>query len=247
MLNRENPSLNIRLGQRRVLILTAMTMMIFTCYSFTNLTLAFQGLSNEPVWKIFKDRNNLFTVQYLSDWIPNYAPESAKAGPIDIYFDSPDYSDVSGVTIEFIEYDAKSAFNSARESLEAEINHHKNDQALSKFEVEQPIECSKYILNGIQACSYIYEIRDENGNSAVIAVDAISDDGTEYESYYLSSFNSFKQYVPIFDKMIKSFQTIENSLVTPDFIPDNESIDNLNATSNTTNGTSSGEDDFTLD
>jgi hypothetical protein len=234
------------MDQKMLFVLLKLTLIIPGYYYFTDISEAFQGqtLSNESEWKNFKDRENLFTVQYPSDWIPNYAGESDKSGPIDIFFDSPGYNlaDNKGVTIEFIQYESKSAFNSAQESLESEINEHENDKSLTKFEVERPIECSTYSLNGLQACSYIYEISDKERKSAVIAVDALSNDGTEYESYYLSDFDSFKQFLPTFEKMVKSFKTTENDFITPDILPSNETITDLN----TTNTTSSSDDDFSL-
>jgi hypothetical protein len=108
------------------------------------------------VWKTFKDRNNLFTVQYPSNWTPGGVAEAEKAGPIDILFFAPVTEADQVAEIEFMQYSQSSPFNTPQESLESEINRLQNDPTVTKFEIEQPIECQTYNISGLQACSYIY-------------------------------------------------------------------------------------------
>lgn len=78
-------------------------------------------------------------------------------GPIDTVFFGP-VSEDELAQVEFIQYPQPSVFTTPKESLESEINILQNDPTTTKFEIERPIECSKYTLNGLPACSYIYEI-----------------------------------------------------------------------------------------
>ena len=147
--------------------------------------------------------------------------------------------------IDIYQYGSKSAFNSAQESLESEISNSQNDPTLTKFEIEQPIECIKYTLNGIQACSYIYETNSKDGGHLVtMSVDAMLNDGTEYEVYYKADTKSFKKYLPIAEEMLMSFKTTDNNSANSGVIEGNDTITDLNITNTTTS--SSSDDDFSL-
>lgn len=182
-------------------------------------------------FKSFKDRNNLFTVEYPSGWIPFYTGESSKHGPIDIYFSSPGWTQTIGsnwAQVSFYQYDWKSAFNSPQEHLEAEITSNKNNPLLTKVQIEQPIECSRYILNGQPACSYIYQLSNKDQSWVTMAVVSMLSDGTVYETYYKADVDSFKKYFPIAEEMIKTFKTTGDTDL------------------NMTNTTSSSDNEFSL-
>jgi len=234
----------IQMLQNGIMIISCLILLVAT---FTTSTFGSQSQEDkkpEVNWKNFKSRDNLFTVQYPSNWTPSTVRESERSGPIDIIFTSPGSNEDKWTEVEFIQYDALSAFNSANESLGSEISGLQNDASLTKFQIERPLECSKYTLNGLQACSYIYEVGSKaEGNFAAAAVDALSGDGTEYEVYYKSTFDSFKQFLPTFEKMLKSFKTTGNNSAIADFSLDDKGITSLNAT----NTTSSNDDDFSLD
>ena len=182
---------------------------------------------NEPpvTWKKFQDRNNLFTVQYPSNWTPSGVMEPY--GPVDMVFLSPGSSLDSGAEVEFIQYSDPSVFRTAQEALDAEINSLQNDPTLTKFEIERPLECTRYILNGLQACSVIYELRGPDGSFAGLAVDSLAANGTEYEAYYKAAFNSFEHFLPTVENMIESFQTTGSSPTGSDFSL-NEGTDTTN-------------------
>jgi hypothetical protein len=172
---------------------------------------------NEPLvtWKKFQDRNNLFTVQYPSNWTPSGVTEPY--GPIDMLFLSPGSSLDSGAEVEFIQYSDPSVFRTAQEALDAEITSIRNDPTLTKFEIERPLECTRYSLNGLQACSVIYELTSTDGSFAAMAVDSVAANGTEYEAYYKAAFDSFEHFLPTVENMIESFQTTGSPPTGSDF------------------------------
>ena len=147
----------------------------------------------------------MFSVQYPSNWTPRGVAEADRSGPIDSLFVAPIGGDQVG-EVEFIQYAQPSAFNTPQESLQSEINSLQNDPTVTKFEIERPVECQRYTLAGLPACSYIYEIATPDGSMAVMAVDALAPDGTEYEAYYKASFDLFQHLLPAAEDMIKSFQ-----------------------------------------
>jgi len=197
---------------------------------------------SQVTWRTFNDREGLFTVQFPSNWTPSNVAEVDRSGPIDSFFSSPGATGETGAEIEFIQYAQPSVFSTSQEALESEINTLQNDPTVTKFEIERPVECAMFILNGLQACSYIYEVRTTDGpNLAVLAVDAVAPDGTEYEVYYRSDFNSFQHYLPAAESMIRSFQTTGSGSDVTNF--------SLGGSSNTTrqqNSSSSSDDDFSL-
>lgn len=163
--------------------------------------------------KTFTTRDNAATVQHPPNWIPTGPLQ--ELGPIDIIFTSPGYfynaEESEGAEIEFIQYEAKSIFSTAKDSLDAETTAAQNDPTATMFQIEQPVECSTYILNGLQACSYIAKFDwQDAAPSTNLAVDALADDGTEYEVYYRADADSFQQFLPIAENMIKSFRTTGN-------------------------------------
>jgi hypothetical protein len=231
------------LDQKKLFVLLTLALVSPSYFSADTLDAFNPGTeSNKSDWKTFKDRNNLFTIQYPSKWTPSYTGELLKAGPIDIFFDSLGSTEEKGPQIHFIQYDAKSAFNSANDTLESELNMYKDDPAMPGFQIKSPIECVKYTLNGIQACSSIYVYNNGKVPQGVLAVDSISSDGTEYEAYYFSDRDSFKKDSPIFEEMLTSFKTIDNNSMASNVLSGNETITDLN----TTNTTKSSDDDFSL-
>jgi hypothetical protein len=202
---------------------------------------------NQPpqvTWKTFKDRESLFTVQYPSNWTPQGVVEAERAGPIDILFFSPGATNDADADIEFSQWAQPSVFGTPKEALEQEIIDLQNDPTVTKFEIESPIECSKYTLNGLPACSIIYEINSaEGGPLAIMIVDALAPNGTEYEVYYRSDFNLFKHFLPVIEYMIKSFQTTGSTASTSDFSLSNSGSPNATGQQSTR---PSSEDDFSL-
>jgi len=194
-------------------------------------------------WQTFRDRNNLFTAQYPSNWTPSAVAAADRTdGPIDILFLAPITGEDEVGQVEFIQYSEPSIYSTAQESLQAEINGLQSDPTLTKFQIERPIECQKYTLAGLQACSYIYEIRSPDGNLAAMAVDALSTNGTEYEAYYQASFDLFEHFLPAAENMINSFQ------LTADNVASDFSLGDEGSTSNNATATSSSpmNEDFSL-
>jgi len=193
---------------------------------------------SQVTWRTFNDREGLATVQYPSTWTPS--GPLVVSGPIDIVFSSPGSDQENGAEIEFIQYEAKSPFSTARESLESEMAGVPNDPANTNLEIERPIECSKYTLNGLPACSIIFEVDVDRIPRAIMVVDALADDGTEYEVYYRSDFESFEPFLPITESMINSFKTTGSSPAS-DF-----ALGGGSNTTNQQNTNSSSDDDFSL-
>jgi hypothetical protein len=242
--------------QNRIALITLCSALFFGVNTPVLFASGSQGDEQPAVsWKTFKDRNNLFTVQYPSNWTVSGLAEAEIAGPIDVLIFAPVTDENDVAEIEFIQYTERSIFNTPQEALESEINSLQNDPTVTKFEIERPVECSSYNLSGLPACSYIYEVAStDGGNLAVMAVDALAPDGTEYEVYYRASFDLFEDILPTAGKVIESIQLTGNNSAATDFSLTGEgfSLNDTNATTtaNTTgsppNASSSNDEDFSL-
>ncbi len=204
-------------------------------------------------WKTFKDRNNMFTVQYPSNWTVSGVAEAERVGPIDVLILAPVKNETDVAEIEFIQYTEPSIFSTPQEALESEINTLQNDPTLTKYEIERPVECSNHNLSGLPACSYIYEIASTDGGTfAVMAVDALAPDGTEYEVYYRASFDLFEDLLPTAERVIESIQLTGNISAATDFSLGGEgfSLNDTTTAANTTGSppiaNSSNDEDFSL-
>jgi hypothetical protein len=242
--------------QNRIALITLCSALFFGVNTPVLFASGTQGDEQPAVsWKTFKDRNNLFTVQYPSNWTVSGLAEAEIAGPIDVLILAPVTDENDVAEIEFIQYTERSIFNTPQEALESEINSLQNDPTVTKFEIEMPVECSSYNLSGLPACSYIYEVAStDGGNLAVMAVDALAPDGTEYEVYYRASFDLFEDILPTAGKVIESIQLTGNNSAATDFSLTGEGFSlndtNTTTTANTTgsppNASSSNDEDFSL-
>jgi hypothetical protein len=172
--------------------------------------------SQNITWKTFQDRDNLFTVEYPSSWSPSGVEASIRVGPIDTIFFGP-IPDLNNVlSVEFMQWGAPSAFRTANESLQSTLDSIQSDPMVNKFEIERPMQCSS-LFNGLESCNVIYEVHYPEEAFAVMIVDALAPNGTEYSASYLGSFDLFERNLPTAEKMIGSFKTMGGSSATNDF------------------------------
>src|SRR4026209_990325 len=122
------------MDQKMLFVLLTFALISFSYY-VTESANAFQPgtESTRSDWKTFKDRDNLFTVEYPSKWTPAYTKEVDKSDPIDVFFTSPGYYSNAKTweEMDIYQYGSKSAFNSAQETLESEISNLQNDPTLT--------------------------------------------------------------------------------------------------------------------
>jgi hypothetical protein len=240
--------------QNRIALITLCSALFFGVNTPVIFASGSQGDEQPAVtWKTFKDRNNLFTVQYPSNWTVSGVAEAEREGPIDVLILAPVTNETDVAEINFIQYTQPSIFNTPQEALESEITTLQNDPTLTKFEIERPVECSSHNLSGLPACSYIYEVAStDGGNLAVMAVDALAPDGTEYEAYYKASFDLFEDLLPTAERVIESIQLTANASAATDFSGEDFSLNDTNATTTANitgslpNVSSSNDEDFSL-
>jgi hypothetical protein len=151
-------------------------------------------------WKTFS--NSLLTIQYPSNW--ELGPRHRDSGPIDIEF----VFNVNGqghAIFHLFKYQDMDPMSS--NSL-ADIGLDASKKSLTNFMPEQGIECTKYTINGIPACSYTGSFDSEKGMNNkildIVAGDPIT--GNKYDVEFMVSPNLYDHFLPVVDQMVKSFK-----------------------------------------
>jgi hypothetical protein len=96
-----------------------------------------------------------------------------------------------------------STYSTSLEMIKDEQVHAKSAGVDSKL--EHAIECSKYTINDVQACSMIYSDLNPDLQEKVLFVYAVDEKGIEYALYLGATHNLFEYFKPVFDHMVNSF------------------------------------------
>lgn len=181
--------------------------------------------SDNAKLKTFKDKNGAFTIQYPSNWSPLKIDEEEEEEE-----EEEEYTSLINVAFTYqgkgtsfavlnLFAEAESLFTNATDKIDSSSASKQNYE---KYKVIQPVECGKYTLNQLNACSQIEEFRLElEGYSTrplvnQLTVGAIDDDGTEFVVVYTASQKQFDDFLPDAADMIKSFETTGTAVMDDD-------------------------------
>jgi hypothetical protein len=186
-------------------------------------------------WKIFKEKNGLFTVKYPSNWVPTKVDEYEGAeltSPINMNFIySGGGSQFASIGISGDE----SIFTNATDLIDSV---YAVAQSFPSYKLVQPMECETYTINKVNACSTVisYKNTDLPGNPVVNELDivAIDQDGVQYVIYYGATKKIFDDFLSAVGEMVTSFNVTgdiltsaedftEGTDVSPDLPPVTES------------------------
>ena len=170
---------------------------------------------DEVTWEMHRDSNGFFTIEYPSNWIPTRVLEPL--GPIDMEFwfygDDPE----SYASFFLVKYENESQFLNSRGALQTEVASSKD--TFADYVVKQDIECEKYAIDSVPACSMIDSSQAGDGNYSVssLTIDAVDvTSGEETEIYYNATPDLFEHFLPIADYMTKSVELINQDFAEQD-------------------------------
>ena len=160
----------------------------------------------EVKWKTFKEKDGLYTIKYPSNWIPQKIDEIEGyeiTSPINMYFV---YSG-SGSSGAIISITAdESIFTNTTDLLDSIYAY---AQSLPRYKLLQPMECGKYVLKEMQACSAIFSYKNTElpGKPIVNELDivTIDEEGVQYIMGYIATKGLFDDFLPVNEEMVKSF------------------------------------------
>jgi hypothetical protein len=170
-----------------------------------------QDSSNVPqqvTWKIFEEKNGLFTIKYPSNWSPYKAYEDSSS-PFNIYFT---YSGGSSSFAELLLYGEESIYTNATDVVNSYSVTPQNEQ---NYRVLQPIQCGKYTIKSISACDTIISFKDTamEGKPIIrsLIIGAIDEGGMEYILQYYVTMDLYDHFLPVAEEMVNSFN-VTNSI-----------------------------------
>lgn len=152
-------------------------------------------------WKIFKDKNGLFTIKYPSNWSPSKYTEDSSA-PLNVLFS---YSGRGGSFAQLSLYGEESIYSNATEVVDSNYLYLQNEP---NFKVLQETECGKYRINNMSACHVLITLKDVDnlGKPTIknLVIGAIDGDGIEYNLDYYVTTNLYDIFLPVAQEMINS-------------------------------------------
>ena len=170
-------------------------------------------------WKIFKEKNDVFTIKYPSNWsYSKYHEDSSE--PINIYF----YYQGRNSLAELALFSEQSLFTNSSEMVESYPVYLQNHP---DYYVLQPVKCGKYSIININACDIIVTYRDTRlENEPVVKhliVGTLVKGGAEFIIEYFVTENLYEHYLPAAEEMIRSFNVTGNDESPHDkSVPDTE-------------------------
>jgi len=157
-------------------------------------------------WKTFKEKNDLYTIKYPSNWVPTKVEE----------YEGTELT--SPINMNFIYSGGGSKFASIGISGDESIFTNATDivdsvyavaQSFPGYKLVQPMECGTYTINKVNACSTIisYKNTDLPGKPMVNELDivAIDENGIQYVIYYGATKKIFDEFLPVVGEMVTSF------------------------------------------
>lgn len=176
-------------------------------------------------WKTFEEKDDLFTIKYPSDWFPDKGNDAT--GLINMYFA---YQGKGSSFAILNIYGAESLFTNVSDKIDSSSVA---KQDLDDYKIVQSLECGKYKIDGMVACSLIESYRlemDEYPDPLVnlLTVGAIGEDGIEYLIGYQATAKQFDDFLPVAEEMIKSFTVPTSTPSVPSLDDDlNSGVDEL--------------------
>ena len=188
-------------GNILVLIAFVVTMAIVSTFPMA------QIYAGEQVkWKTFNEKNGLFTIKYPSNWIPQKVDEYEGievTSPIAMSFIYSAHGS-SGALISIAA--DESIFTNATDLIDS---IYAAALGFSKYKLLDPMECGKYMINGINSCSTVLSYKNTAlpGKPMVNELDVVTidKDGVQYIIGYTATKDLFDDFLPVAEDMIKSF------------------------------------------
>jgi len=153
-------------------------------------------------WKIFKEKNGLFTIKYPSNWSP-YKLYEDSSEPVNIYFV---YSGRGSSFAELTLYGEESIYSNATDLIDAYPVYLQNEE---NYKVLQPTQCGKYTIKNVSACDTIVTYKDRalEGEPIVkdLIIGSIDENGVEYIMEYYVTKDLYDDFLPVVEEMVKSF------------------------------------------
>jgi hypothetical protein len=171
-------------------------------------------------WKIFKEKNALFTIKYPSNWVAGkYSQPQDAPNTVDNYFYYAGKGSSFALVQVRIEDSVLSNITDLMDSFAANLQNEPN------YKLIQQIECSKYMIKDQAVCSQIviYKLTTSPVKPLVkeLTVATIGND-VQYSLFYRATKDLYDHFLPVAKEMIRSYNvtgSITEGGQSPDLPP----------------------------
>jgi hypothetical protein len=173
----------------------------------------------QVTWNTFDEKDGLFSVQVPSNWNVSELSDDEKLAPIDYMLR---YND-KGDSFAWIEIMIREPlYSSPRPALEYYVADY---QQYEDFQLLEPIECDRYILNNATACSVLssQQLEGEQRRN-VLNVVSVTPAGIQTDVVFIASSNIYEPFLPVAEYIVDSI--VINSTTVKQVL-ENQSIENM--------------------
>lgn len=152
-------------------------------------------------WKTFKDKNDVLTIKYPSNWtFGKYYEDSSE--PINIYF----YYQGRISLAELAIYAQESLFTNSSDLVESYPVYLQTEP---NYKVLETTQCGEYVIKNVSACDMTVTYKDTRleGDPVVkhMIIGTIDENGVEYIIEYFVTEDLYEHFLPVAKEMIRSF------------------------------------------
>jgi hypothetical protein len=162
-------------------------------------------------WKTFKDKNDVFTIKYPSNWAFGKYYEDSSA-PINIYFYYQGHISLAELAI----YAQESLFTNSSDLVDSYPVYLQSEP---NYEVLETTQCGEYVIKNVSACDMTVTYKDTRleGDPVVkhMIIGTIDENGVEYIIEYFVTEDLFEHFLPVTKEMIRSFDVTHSQELSP--------------------------------
>lgn len=140
-------------------------------------------------------------MQIPSNWVQYRTAEEEKPTPVYLY---ADFTSQNGSFASIEIFGSESLYYDQNDAAQASLSAYKELANQTNFNLMQPIECDKYTLNKLPACSFVGTYQIDGSNQTDLDVLAVDPNGTEYEATFTATNDLYDQFLPVTEHMVKS-------------------------------------------
>jgi plastocyanin len=167
---------------------------------------------NVSRWTNFTDSENRFSVQYPSHWTVTQAGNRFTNELPLVATDATDANANATSTVQSqLSVNVFKSSNDFNSNGLAKFVFNKFVKQASGNKLVEPISCSKYEIDGLQACSFVYSGDDEEGRRyGILDVVTVDDDGSNHIISYRADPLNFDKEMTTMDHILSSYKLLKN-------------------------------------
>lgn len=164
-------------------------------------------------WKNFTNDQSLFAIEYPSQWEVKAGNRFTDDPPLIAYNNNEDPSKVkSQLSVSVFDSEGLTAKKWAELKKVELVDKDKTTKLV------EPINCNKYIINNVYACSFLYAGNDDTDKRAgILEMFVVDNSNMTHTIEYTADPTKFDSEEPIINHIVNSYKLINNYPLESDF------------------------------